>query len=174
MLVRKQVENQMKILDRINDYIDVLVKWILIILMLVIPAVMMLQVVVRYVFNYPLSWPEEFARICFIWVVFMSACAALRRGEVVALDFLISRFNHSVAFVLKMVGRIGVLVFLSFATYSSYDMMAFVFKRGSYTAAMEFPLWIVYLALPLGCVFMFYQLAVGLAHEIIEKWRPEH
>jgi len=160
-----------KILDHINNAIDRIVRWMLIILMLIIPAVMMMQIVIRYVFNYPLSWAEEFVRICFVWVVFMSACAALRRGEVVALDFFIKRLNRNFAFVLTLIGRLCVLVFLGFAIYSSYDMTAFVFERSSYTAAMQFPLWIVYLALPLGLFFMFYQLVIGMIHEIQDRFQ---
>lgn len=163
----------MKILDQINNYIDQIVKWLLIVLMVAIPTIMMLQVVSRYVFNFPLSWAEELVRICFIWVVFMSACAALRRGEVVALDYLIKKLNKKLAFSLNLIGRLSVLTFLCFAIYSSYDMTAFVFQRASYTAAMEFPLWIVYLALPLGLFFMFYQLFVGLIHEILDRAKSE-
>jgi len=162
-----------KILDQVNNVIDRIVRWILIILMLVIPSVMMLQIVIRYVFNFPLSWAEEFVRICFVWVVFMSACAALRRGEVVALDYVIKRLNRNLAFVLTLIGRLSVLVFLSFAIYSSADMTAFVFKRASYTAAMQFPMWIVYLALPVGLFFMFYQMVIGMIHEILDKAKSE-
>ena len=44
----------MKILEDINDVIDGIIKWIIIISMIVIPAVMTFQVIIRYVFNYPL------------------------------------------------------------------------------------------------------------------------
>jgi len=173
----------MKFFDAINNYIDVVVKWVLIGLMLAIPGVMVFQVVIRYVFNYPTTWAEELVRIFFIWVVFMSACAALRRGEVVALDFIISRVNRPLAFFLTQLGRLSVLVFLSFAIYSGYDMTFFVFMRKAPTPAMGFPLWLVYLAIPLGCFFMFYQfflnlirdlLDIGITGRHVEKTPKEH
>ena len=159
----------MKFFDDINNYIDFSVKWVLIGLMVVIPGVMMFQVIIRYVFNYPTTWAEELVRICFVWVVFMSACAALRRGEVVALDFIIRRLNRHLAFFLTQLGRVFVLVFLSFAIYSGYDMTSFVFMRKAPTPAMGFPLWVVYLAIPLGCFFMFYQLLLNLIHDLLTK-----
>ena len=96
----------MKILEDINDRIDGIVKWIIIIAMIIIPGVMTLQVIIRYVFNYPLSWAEESVRYTFIWLVFMSACAALRRGELIATDFLITRLPPRLAYVLTLVSRV--------------------------------------------------------------------
>jgi C4-dicarboxylate transporter DctQ subunit len=156
---------KMKILEDINDVIDSIMKWIIIIAMIVIPAVMTFQVIIRYVFNYPLSWAEESVRYTFIWLVFMSACAALRRGELIATDFLITRLPPRLAYVLTFVSRVCTLVFLGVAAFSGYDMTTFVLKRGTLSAVMQVPIWIVYSAMPLGCTLMGYQIILNLIHQ---------
>jgi len=152
-------------LEDVNDHIDYLVKWIIIVTMVIIPVVMTLQVVMRYFFNYPLPWPEEGVRFSFVWLVFMSACAALRRGELVALDFVIQRVNPSLAFALMVVGRICTLIFLAFAIYSGSDMTAHVLGRGTNSPVLQIPVWIVYISLPIGCLFMGFQVCLHLAHQ---------
>ena len=152
-------------LEDVNDHIDCLVKWIIIATMVIIPVVMTLQVTIRYCFNYPLAWPEEGVRFSFVWLVFMSACAALRRGELVALDFVIQRLPPSLASVLMVVGRICILVFLAFTIYSGSDMTAHVLGRGTYSPVLPIPLWIIYISLPIGCLFMGFQVCLHLVHQ---------
>ena len=38
-------------------------------------------VVARYVFDSPLTWSDELASLCFLWLGLLGACVALRRGE---------------------------------------------------------------------------------------------
>jgi TRAP-type C4-dicarboxylate transport system permease small subunit len=156
----------MRILEDINDRIDRIVKWIIIVAMIIIPGVMTLQVVIRYVFNYPLSWAEESVRYTFIWLVFMSACAALRRGELIATDFVITRLPPRLAYGLTLISRVSILLFLAVAAFSGYDMTTFVLKRGTLSAVMQVPIWIVYGAMPVGCTLMGYQIVLNLIHQI--------
>ena len=159
----------MRYLDAINDFIDAVVRWIIIVLMLFIPAVMLLQVIVRYLFNYPLPWPEELTRFAFVWLVFMTACAALRRGEVVALDYFLVRMNKKVAFGFTILGSLLMIGFLAVAIYSGVDMTWWTFKRGTPSPALAMPWWIVYISLPIGCSLMAYQVFVDLLHRLFDK-----
>lgn len=159
----------MHYLDVINDFIDGVVKWIIIVLMLFIPAVMVLQVIIRYIFNYPLPWPEEAVRFAFVWLVFMTACAALRRGEVVALDYILVRLNRKVALCLTVLGSVLMMAFLMVAFYSGVDMTWFVYKKGTPSPALAFPTWIVYISLPIGCCLMGYQILVDLLHLLFDR-----
>jgi C4-dicarboxylate transporter DctQ subunit len=156
----------MKILEDINDGIDRIIKWIIIVAMVIIPGVMTFQVIIRYVFNYPLAWAEEAVRYTFIWLVFMSACAALRRGELIATDFVITRLPSRLAHGFIFVSRTCTLVFLGVAAFSGYDMTTFVLKRGTLSAVMQVPIWIVYSAMPLGCTLMGYQTILNLIHQV--------
>ncbi len=159
----------MHYIDVINDFIDHVVKWIIIVLMLFIPAVMVLQVIIRYVFNYPLPWPEEATRFALIWLVFMTACAALRRGEVVALDYFRVRLSEKVARYLTIMGSVLMISFLMVVFYSGVDMTWFTFKRGTPSSAMELPWWIVYISVPIGCCLMSFQILADLLHLLLDK-----
>src|SRR5512136_2191080 len=47
------------------------------------------NVVLRYVFNSPIQWAEEFSRYAFIWVVFMGAAVCTKRTRHIAIDSLV-------------------------------------------------------------------------------------
>jgi len=46
------------------------------------------QVFWRYVFNNPIIWAEEFARINFVWLTFLTGCIAFQQGKHMAVDLL--------------------------------------------------------------------------------------
>ena len=54
----------------------------------VMVAVILLQVIMRYVFNNALAWPEEAARFCMLWMTGLIAPSAMRWGGFVAIDML--------------------------------------------------------------------------------------
>jgi len=54
----------------------------------VMVGVILLQVIMRYVFNNALSWPEEAARFCMLWMTGLIAPSAMRWGGFVAIDML--------------------------------------------------------------------------------------
>ena len=49
------------------------------------------EVLARYVFSSPVTWSEELSRFAFIWLTFIAAAVAIRKGEMmVSVDSLIS------------------------------------------------------------------------------------
>src|SRR5678816_1188047 len=49
------------------------------------------QVVLRYLFNNPLTWSEELARYLFIWCAFLGWLVASRRHSHLAMTFVVDR-----------------------------------------------------------------------------------
>ena len=54
----------------------------------VMVTVILLQVIMRYVFNNALAWPEEAARFCMLWMTGLIAPSAMRWGGFVAIAML--------------------------------------------------------------------------------------
>ena len=61
------------------------VAWIALALMVI---VILLGVFFRYVLNDPLSWPDEAARFCMLWMTALVAPSAFRSGGFIAIDTL--------------------------------------------------------------------------------------
>jgi TRAP-type C4-dicarboxylate transport system permease small subunit len=101
-------------------------------------------------FDRPLNWSLDIALFLFAWSVFLSAEVAMRKGNLVNVDFLVQRFPQSVQRILGIVIYLIILVFLAtlagFGLYLSYVTRARAFQgipTFSYT-------WIT-LSVPVGC-----------------------
>lgn len=69
-------------------------EWIPAALMGVMALAITADVVLRYVFNHPLSWVGPLSMFCMVWLVYLGAAAVSRRGAHICLDFFSDRVGH--------------------------------------------------------------------------------
>ena len=104
-------EMTVKILARINNSLELVCKklagWILILFTLTISV----QVTLRAVFSYPLSWAQDGAVMLFIWMVFLGAPVALRQRSHFIIDLFSGRVGRS-SLLCNVISDILVFVFL--------------------------------------------------------------
>lgn len=105
----------------------------------VMVAVILLQVVMRYVFNNALAWPEEAARFCMLWMTGLIAPSAMRWGGFVAIEMLPQALP-------RLLGQLLGLVLLILSAIVMYVSIEFGWKHtfgfgGNFDAsAMRIPL----------------------------------
>ena len=58
-----------KFLRALNQHLE---EYLIALFLIAITFVMLLQIVMRYVFQHSLSWPEEFSRYCFVYITFLT------------------------------------------------------------------------------------------------------
>lgn len=126
--------------------------------------VLFVNVVLRYVFSASTSWAEELIRYLMIWITFIGGSVCVRRGAHIRMDFLLSVLPE------KMAGALTRLVYLIAAGFCvalfrySYQLVRFTVELEQTSPAMGIPMWIPYLAMPLGSALMalrFVQAAFG-------------
>ena len=59
--------------------------------LIIMVLLVILNVILRYVFNQGIYWAEEVATICFVWSVFVGASATYKHRMDIGIDFLIKR-----------------------------------------------------------------------------------
>ena len=111
-----------------------------------------LQVLARYVFDYPLSWPEELGRFLFAWIVFLGIVQVIRMDEMPALDLVYQWVPEKVGSFLKLVVSLVVLGFLLIMLKGGWELMARQTKQIS--VALEVPMAVVYFVIPFGTLLM--------------------
>ncbi len=117
------MQNFRKIFGRIDDQIAVAEDFLVIALHGAIASLVMLAVVLRYVFNYPLTWGEELIVALLTWMVFIGAAAAVRsqmhiRIDVMAPVFRMAKFNW-----LNTLTVVVGLVILAIMSYGCIDQV---------------------------------------------------
>jgi TRAP-type C4-dicarboxylate transport system permease small subunit len=128
-----------------------------------------LQVITRYVLTYPLDWPEELARILFVWVALLGAVLALRRATHfsigVLVDLISPRARRNLAVALHAV----LLAFLLLVVWLGLDASLRV--REQQSAAMEISMTWGYAAVPVGFALMAFEMGRSLWRTLREPAR---
>jgi TRAP-type C4-dicarboxylate transport system permease small subunit len=86
-------------------------------LLAVYVALTVLNVILRYCFDFILSWAEEAIMIAFLWSVFLGTVTAFRLDRHVAIDVIVTRLPRRVQGVLYVALDVLVLVLNLYLTY---------------------------------------------------------
>jgi len=121
------------------------------------------NVILRYAFNSPIQWAEEFSRYAFIWVVFLGAAACSKRKSHIAIDVLTllapPRLRHVLAFVVQGV----VLVLTAAVTYFGWVLCRLATQA---TSTLNIPQYVVYLVVPFSAALIFVHTAIDVYRDV--------
>jgi TRAP-type C4-dicarboxylate transport system permease small subunit len=142
--------------------LDRTLKYALTLLSVVLTVSVFLQVLIRFVFKYPLPWTEEIARIAFVYCIFVGATIAVRENSHLQVDFLLVILPKRVARAAVFLGMLLVGVFLIFVTWQG---VVLVLATGvQMSPVMQVPFKYLYLILPVsGALMLLYLVANMLA-----------
>lgn len=97
-----------KIVDKINALAEKLLAAILGIMAIVV----MLQVLVRFIFEqFSVPWSEEIAKYLMIWLTFIGSAIATRKAKLIAIDSVVFALPKKWGGILKLSAHIASLVF---------------------------------------------------------------
>jgi len=160
--------NQVKTLRQITDqasYIaERVVQVTLVGMVAVMTVIIILQVFMRYIFLYSLSWSEEVARYLMIWVSFLGASLALKYGFHIGVEFVMNRFPGKIKGWINLMAKLGMFLFLIYFTIAGFRVSWAV--RDQDSPALLFSMAYAYLSAPVGGFFMIIQLL----HLLVEDW----
>lgn len=127
-----------------------------------------IQVIMRSVFNYSLSWSEELSRYIFIWQTWLGASTALKYNEHIRVELLFS-FVKNLKFqkVIKTLADIIWLAFSLFLTYNGWELTQSMISRNALSSGMRIPLALIYISLPVSSLLICLRLIPRIYHQII-------
>jgi TRAP-type transport system small permease protein len=154
------------LLSRIDELLAAIFRYAVIISMTLITVVVFVQVVFRYVLELPLSWSEEVARFGFVWLVFLGAGLLTRMGDHIRVSSFLDAFPERLRDVLAIVIEIAIVL-----CGLIYFVGGFRIARnewGQLSPAIDAPMGVVYLVIPLSAVFIIMWSLVRLVRCVIE------
>lgn len=129
-----------------------IVERICIVLMAALVADVFLGVWSRYVMRATFQWYDEVARLCFVWMIFLGAAVAVRRGGHFRLHLLIDRFGVNAR---RCADLLVTLIVIAFAAVLVAGGIAIAsLARRQVTDALELSMLWFYSALPVGGALM--------------------
>lgn len=160
----------MKILKQISEKVshiaERVVQVTLVGMVAIMTIIIIVQVFMRYLFLYSLSWSEEVARYLMIWVAFLGASLALKYGFHIGIEFVITRIPEKTRTLINLLAKLSILVFLIFFTIGGFQVSWAV--RDQDSPALLFSMGYAYLSAPVGGVFMIIHLLNSLVQDRIK------
>ena len=126
-----------ELLEKINKYIGKVEYYFALFLMGFTTLITVAQVVTRYGFNHPLTWPEELSTLLLVWMTFVGASLLLKREQHIAIDFFTNRFSRKTQKIISVINYFLMLVFMVVVTYGAYKLQAFQSRH--FTVALRIP-----------------------------------
>lgn len=110
--------------ERLADKVDIFFSFLIIVLLIIIVASTFMQVIFRFILNSPLIWPEEIARMSYVWISFLGMALLVRRGTLLGVDTLLQAVNDRLKKVFVFFSRIIMFLMLIIITWLGYEMLA--------------------------------------------------
>lgn len=116
-------------------------------------AIIFVQVVLRYVFQAPFSWAEEFARYLLVWITCLGSAYAIRDGMHISINYLRNKLQGLSQTAITLVIYALTLAFFSYCIKEGAAFSLVQWTQRS--TAMQIPMTIPYMAIPIGFTIMF-------------------
>jgi TRAP-type C4-dicarboxylate transport system permease small subunit len=149
---------------KMNDFLMGFCKVSIIIMVPIMTAIIFMQVLLRYVFKSPLTWPEELARYFLIWISCLGSAYAVREGMHISVVFIKNKLPQSYQAAVTIGTHLLVISFYQAAvTIGTHLLVISFFTLGviqgfklsfsqwiELTAALRLPMTYPTLAIPVG------------------------
>lgn len=143
-----------------SAFLNLLVGKIVLALLLCMIGVINIQIVSREFFT-AFSWTEELSRYLLIWSSFLAATIPYRKGEHIAITFVINAVKKKrlKKLIAVSVYLISIMFFFTVLYFGFKMIFIQVYQR---SPAMQIPMQIVYLCIPLSMAIMLYYAIIDL------------
>jgi C4-dicarboxylate transporter DctQ subunit len=114
--------------------------------------------------NINLTWAQELCIYMFVWMAKFGAAYGVRTGIHVGVDVALARLNTRSKYFVVLFGLLAGALFTAIVGTLGASFVWHIGHTDQVSADLEMPMWIVYLAVPLGSYLMcfrFLQVAWG-------------
>ena len=140
------------------DFVDEVVKKLLILMMMCLVGCVLLQVVGRYVpFIKPFSWTEEIARWMLVWLSFLGASHIAKSSSYIRVDFFVNIMPQGVKKVVNTISKLVMLAFTGWFAYKSFIVFTTV-STHEVGPTTQLPMLLVRSSMFIGMAITFLQM----------------
>lgn len=141
----------------INRILDRLEETLIVTFMATATLVTFAAVAMRYLGGTGISWAQELTIYLFIWMAKFGAAYGVRTGIHIGVDFVVNAARPSFKrFLIITAMSLGV-IFTGVIAFFGARWVIFIYGTGQISPDLEWPMWVIYLAIPFGSGLMCYR-----------------
>lgn len=107
------------------------------------------QVVNRNLIGAPISWFDELARYCMVYLTLLATEAGLRDGSQISVTALLDKCSPTLRRILQIIIKLVIIGFSIMIFLSSFKIIETQLNSGQVSAGLGIPMVVPYLALPI-------------------------
>jgi TRAP-type C4-dicarboxylate transport system permease small subunit len=104
-----------------------------------------------------LTWAQELCIFMVVWMAKFGAAYGVRTGIHVGVDILVEKLEGMPQRLLIVAGLLAGALFTAIIGTLGTRLVWHIYDTGQTSAVLELPMWLVYLAVPLGSYLMCYR-----------------
>ncbi|GAW93799.1 TRAP transporter small permease [Calderihabitans maritimus] len=155
-------------MKKISEVLEKLAIFFTVAAVAVMTLITFVQVITRYVFGFSLTWSEEFARYLFIWITFIGGSIAFRRLQLTSINIIVDKLPQKARFWILLVADLLVGVFLVVIVIYGIKLIYSPGVVRQLSPAMQIPMGIPYIAVPLGGFLMLVHNICHILDKIVQ------
>lgn len=159
----------LKVLRFLDNNLEGIIIAFLIAMMSILVA---FQVFMRYVMQNSLAWSEELARYCMIWMIYIGTSWAAKESSNIKVDVLNIVLSNKQRIYVTIFSNLVFLIFALLVVYYGYDACYRIARMGQKSPASQLPMWIVYVAVPLGFAMASLRLVQNTFYHVRRLYNP--
>ena len=153
-------------LDWLSEKYQVVMKPLLVALYTLLTVIVLYAVFMRYVLNSAPSWSEELSRYIMVWSALLAMSMALRQKRHIGLSSLVEKLWGKYSKVAFFLADASMLIFFLVMLVTGISMTFFVVNQRS--PSMNWPMWIPYMAIPVGGLFLSFETLILLLKKLVK------
>jgi TRAP-type C4-dicarboxylate transport system permease small subunit len=161
------VQNVSTVVDKILSFFE---EWSLFLVTFACLIALFFNVLLRYAFNYTLSWSEELVREVIIFTTFIGCSAAIKNRSMIRIDALI-QFFPGLKLPLSIFSHLVTLVFATIMMVLGWKVVVQQAETQQSTLLLEIPLELLFAIMPLMGFMMFLRTLLVMRDDIRELRR---
>ena len=123
--------------------------------------------------GFSLTWAQELCIYMFVWMAKFGAAYGVRTGIHVGVDVLLARLNRNSRVQVVMFGLLAGALFTFIVGSLGASFVYHIYHTDQTSADLEMPMWLVYLAVPLGSYLMCFRF-LQVAWEFLRTGHLPH
>jgi C4-dicarboxylate transporter, DctQ subunit len=148
--------------EKLDLYLERFSTFVMVITMTCATLVAFVNVVLRYCFNYSMSWAGEATSYLFIWSALFGAAYGFKIGMHLGVTVIIQKLKPQVAKWVLSFSLVIILGYLICLIFWGYDFVKFNHMMEMNSVDLEIPYWIIYLCVPITMAIASYQVLLKL------------
>ena len=147
----------------INRILDRLEEILITFLMATATLVTFAAVAMRYIGGSGISWAQELTIYLFIWMAKFGAAYGVRTGIHIGVDFVVNAVRPSIKRIFIITAMSLGVVFTGVIAFFGARWVVFIYGTGQISPDLEWPMWVIYLAIPFGSGLMCYRFIQAMS-----------